>query len=115
MRHGVRRLISAADAGHVALALRSFEELRKTLPPTHFERPFLFNLVLKACVVGKDWRRAEQFFATVPRPSARSYGKLLQAAAMALHLEEAERRGEDERTSFSLITSLYITYIHSSY
>ena len=92
-RDGVRQLISAAELGQVPSALEIFAQLRQELPKERFEKPFLWNLLLKACVEGKELRKALEIFEEVPRKSARSYGKLLAAAAKTLQLKEAERLG----------------------
>ncbi|CAL1135448.1 unnamed protein product [Cladocopium goreaui] len=66
-----------------AEAKEIFEKLQGVGPQRRFQKPFLWNLVLKACVTAKDWPSAEAWFTHIPRAlrSSKGYSKLLTAAA----------------------------------
>eukprot|EP00434_Breviolum_minutum_P015294 symbB.v1.2.013478.t1/scaffold954.1/size149253/5 len=81
---GVKALVLASEAGRVREAQELFRKLQGELPRRRFEKPFLWNLVLKACVTAKDWPSAEAWFAQMAVTSARSYGKLVVCAAQDL-------------------------------
>ncbi|CAE7320959.1 PCMP-H87, partial [Symbiodinium sp. CCMP2592] len=85
----VQKLAEAAEAGHVEEARRIFD----SIGGYSHRKPFLWNLVLKAYVKAADPAGAEDWLrqlSAVIRPTGRSFGKMIAAAATLGHIHQAE-------------------------